>query len=52
MSRIDVFVLKKCLDRLIDKFTVDTSVVHKRKLINIGMDNDIAPCNPDDVVYN
>ena len=22
------------------------------KLINIGIDNDIAPCNPNDVVYN
>ena len=52
MSAIDFYVLNNVLEKYLKVFESDSVMVHDRKLRKIGIDNDISPCDPNNVVFN
>ena len=41
-----------CLKKELHKFKEKTIEIHRRKLQNIGINNDLNPCNPHHVIRN
>ena len=52
VSTIDRWILLRCADQQVSDFKKTTSLVHQRKLATLGISNDIAPCDPDSVIFN
>ena len=40
------------MEKCVSKFESDTLAIHAKKLHNIGIDNEITPCDPEKVVFN
>ena len=51
-SLIDSVIACRYVERCMHNFIQQTNETHKRKLSKIGIDNELAPCNPDNVVFN
>ena len=51
-SIIDMIVVNKYVKVLIDEFESSTVWTHEKKLSNLGINNHISPCDPNDVVFN
>ena len=52
VTYIDSVVIKRKLHSILSKFEKTTSDTHERKLQKLGIYNNIAPCDPDKIVFN
>ena len=41
-----------CIKDELSKFKQKINAIHKRKLLNVGISNELNPCNPNDVIKN
>ena len=51
-SLIDGFYARHHINNLVDIYKNEISITHKKKLYDLGASNDIAPCDPNKVVFN
>ena len=51
-SAIDGVIVRKYVQRILSDYQIVKERIHTRKLSNPGINNDIAPCDPDKVVFN
>ena len=52
LSVIDGVIVRKYVDDMVHRYRNNTTIVHKRKLNNLGVSNDVRPCDPEKVVFN
>jgi len=52
VSAMDFLLLRRCVVSRCSSFRDTTVDTHKRKLNNLGIHNDLQPCDPDKVVLN
>lgn len=51
-SKLCSITIFRAVERNVEKFRVDTSSTHERKLRDLGIKNNVSPCNPDKIVFN
>lgn len=52
VSGLDFIIIDRNIRSSICKFRTDTLKTHEKKLLKLGIQNDLKPCEPDSVVFN
>ena len=51
-SSFDRYLFRTFSERRLEYFIANTKKTHTKKLHNLGLENDITPCDPDTVIHN